>query len=62
MDISNKIQELRASIQQSATDAKASKARVAELKALLDEKKKRDAELVLAQQEEAALLAQLNTK
>jgi hypothetical protein len=61
MDASDKVREMRDSIQKSATEAKSTRSRIEEIKTLLAEKKKRDEELAAAQKEEAELLAQLNS-
>ena len=59
MSIADKIKDLTLEIQNIASDEKAAKNRCAELKNLVDEKKRRSEALKLAQDEEAALLKEL---
>jgi hypothetical protein len=58
-DILEKNKELKASIDQMSIEEKAIKARINELKNLIEEKKRKTVALDAAKQEEAALLREL---
>lgn len=59
MDISNKIREIRSDIELISNEEKVIKARLQELKMIVEEKKRREASLVDLKKQEEELLKEL---